>query len=142
MKDSTMADSKALADAAWKACENSYSPYSHYKVGAALRVSGDDGVEQVITACNVENSSYGASVCAERSAAFKAISIIGPSMKILEVAVATDVNPPWPPCGICRQVVNEFVATDIKVHLVNSKGIQKTFNFRELLPHSHNRDAL
>ena len=120
------------------AMEKSYSPYSTKKVGAVIELS--DG--QTFTGCNVENSSFGGTVCAERVAIWKAVSEVGPGVSVKAVVVATDASPPWVPCGICRQVINEFASKNCEIHLVNKIGDVKSFTHRELLPHGFDRSAL
>ena len=105
-----------LYEAAKKARENSYSPYSGFKVGAALRTV--DG--RIFAGCNVENSSYGATICAERGAIQTAAAAVG-SFKIKEILVVTDASPAWPPCGLCRQVITEF-SENATLHVTNLKG--------------------
>ena len=92
--------------------------------------------------CNVENSSFGGTVCAERVAIWKAVSEEGPGIQVSEVCVATDASPPWFPCGLCRQVINEFATSDCTIALVNLKGEELIFTHRELLPHGFDRSAL
>jgi len=121
-----------LYEAARKAREFSYSPYSHVKVGAAVRTV--DG--RIFTGCNVENSSYGGTVCAERVAISKAVSELG-KIEIAEVMVVTDASPPWPPCGLCRQVIAEFArpgTRNVDVHAANLQGETRTLLFSELFP--------
>jgi cytidine deaminase len=129
---------KSLQELALKAMAHSYSPYSNKQVGAAIELTNG----KTYTGCNIENSSYGGTVCAERVAVWKAVSEEGPDVRIRRVAVATDASPPWPPCGLCRQVVNEFAAADCEIHLVNRVGDVKSFTHRELLPHGFDRSAL
>src|SRR4051794_18812564 len=100
-----------LYQVALKVRENSHSPYSHCKVGAALKTS----TGKIFAGCNVENASYGASICAEQSAIVKAVSELGP-IQIREILVVTDATPPWSPCGICRQVIAEF-GSEMAVYL-------------------------
>ncbi len=104
----------------------SYSPYSHYRVGACLRC--EDGA--VYTGCNIENSSYGATNCAERTAVFKAVS--EGHLKFDAIAIAAQSEAPWP-CGICRQVLWEF-SPDMRV-LVTWDGHVEEAPLKELLPH-------
>jgi len=110
--------------------EKAYAPYSGFHVGAAL--FADNG--KVYTGCNVENASYGAAICAERTAVVKAIS--DGAKKILAIAVSSDSNSPTMPCGICRQVLSEFCSPDMPLFLSNKNGEYKVFTFEELLPHS------
>jgi cytidine deaminase len=121
-----------------KAMDHSYSPYSQKQVGAAIELSNG----KTYSGCNIENSSYGGTVCAERVAVWKAISEEGPGVEIASVVVATDATPPWSPCGICRQVINEFASKNCEIHLVNKTGDVKSFTHQELLPHGFDRSAL
>lgn len=90
--------------AARSATENAYAPYSNFKVGAALLTDGGE----VVKGCNVENASYGLTICAERTAIFAAVAKLGPGVVIQAVAVATAQDVPCAPCGACRQVIYEF----------------------------------
>lgn len=135
MSDPIPAGLQPLYQAAKDARQNSYSPYSGQKVGAALRTS--EGL--IHSGCNVENSSYGATVCAERVAIQKAVSDSRDGeLEIKEIVVVTDADPPWPPCGMCRQVIAEFVRDPerLAVHMVNLQGTVRTFRFSELFPHA------
>lgn len=129
---------QSLHEIALKAMENSYSPYSGKQVGAAIELTNG----KIYSGCNVENSSYGGTVCAERVAVWKAVSEEGPGIQIRRVSVATDASPPWPPCGLCRQVVNEFAAANCEIHLINKAGDVKTFAHQDLFPHGFDRSAL
>ena len=122
------ASTQQLFEMAKKSREHSHSPYSHHKVGAALRTS--DG--KTYAGCNVENSSFGGTICAERTAIFSAVAAQG-KFKIDEIVVVTDANPPWPPCGFCRQVIAEF-ATDCVVKSMNLQGEVIEMNFKDLFP--------
>ncbi|NLM73747.1 MAG: cytidine deaminase [Clostridiaceae bacterium] len=117
-----------LIKLALKAKDNAYVPYSQFHVGAAL--VADDG--KVYTGCNVENSSYGATICAERSAIVKAVS--EGAKKIREIAVVSDSDKYTIPCAICLQVMSEFCEADMKLHLANNKGEYRTYDFKDLLP--------
>jgi cytidine deaminase len=117
-----------LFDAALKTRENSHSPYSHHKVGAALRTK--DG--KIYSGCNVENSSYGGTVCAERVAIQTAVATQG-KFEIAEILVLTDAAPPWPPCGFCRQVIAEF-GRGCEVYASNLKGEVTHYSMKELFP--------
>lgn len=110
-----------------KAKDNSYSPYSKFRVGAALLT--DDNT--VFTGCNVENASYGLSICAERTAIVKAVS--SGYTKFKEIAVSTDMDEFGSPCGACRQFIAEF-GLDIVVHLVNRDSKCQTTTSGDLLP--------
>ncbi len=119
---------KELIERAKKARENAYAPYSKFKVGAAILT--EDG--EIYTGVNVENASFGLTVCAERVALFKAVSDGKRSFKA--IAVVADTEEPVPPCGACRQVLSEF--GDMEVIMANLKGDVKIARLRDLLPDS------
>ncbi len=123
--EAAVSDGTLLA-LAREAMKRSYSPYSHYPVGAALLCA--DG--RVFQGCNIENASFGLTNCGERTAVFKAVS--EGATEFVAIAIASTVSAPWP-CGACRQVLNEF-APDIRV-LVTWDGGTDEMNLRELLPH-------
>ncbi len=120
-----------LAQKAREAAENAYCPYSHYRVGAAVLTQSG----KIYTGCNIENGSYGASNCGERTAVFKAVS--EGERNFTAIAVFTDPgnNPPFP-CGICRQVLSEFCSNDLKVIVYDGDKSVYNFTLVELLPHS------
>lgn len=120
---------KKLFIAAENTRKNAYSPYSKIKVGAALRTRKG----KIFTGCNVENSSYGGTVCAERVAILSAVAAIG-KFEIGEMVVVTDANPPWPPCGMCRQVIAEFATPSTMIHAMNPDGVVQSQKFSELFP--------
>jgi cytidine deaminase (EC 3.5.4.5) len=120
-------DKNEVIKQAIEAMENAYAPYSKFKVGAALLTKSG----KIYTGCNIENSSYGASVCAERVAIFKAVSEGEHDFELL--VVATKTEEPSPPCGICRQVISEF-SNDLPIILVNDKGSIIETNINKLLP--------
>lgn len=127
---------KKLYEAAKKARENAYSPYSGYKVGAAILDISQSQKGKIFTGCNVENSSYGATVCAERTAIQSAVAAQG-SLTIAEIMVVTDATPPWPPCGLCRQVIAEFARDkEILIHAANLKGEIITTSYDSLMPNA------
>ena len=117
-----------LVAAARRAREHAHAPYSTFKVGAALETA--DG--QVFTGCNIENATYGLTICAERVAIFKAIS--EGHRAFTRIAVVADTTAPTPPCGACRQILWEF-AGDIEVILANTMRETGRFKLRELFPH-------
>ncbi len=123
-----------LIEMAKRARENAYAPYSNFKVGAALLT--EDG--EIFTGANVENASYGLSICAERVAVFKAVS--EGKRKFKAIAVVADTEKPTPPCGACRQVLAEF--GDIEVIMANLKGDVKVMKLSELLPEAFTPDDL
>ena len=116
-----------LIQAATKVRENSYAPFSEFKVGSALET--DDG--EIIVGSNVESASYGLTVCAERVAVWNAIS--HGKRKIVKIAVVTDTEKLTPPCGVCRQIIWEF-GGDIPVIFANLQGQTETVQMRDLLP--------
>ena len=116
-----------LAEAALRARENAHAPFSKFKVGAAL----EDISENVYTGCNVENATYGLTVCAERVAVFKAIS--EGARKFRRIAIAADTDLLTPPCGACRQILWEFCG-DIELILVNLQGVTEKFQLADLFP--------
>lgn len=112
-----------------EAMKHSYSPYSHFAVGAALLTV--DGI--VYTGCNIENSSFGATNCAERTAIFKAVS---EGVKEFEaIAIVCSGDRPAYPCGICRQVMSEFFNKDTKILLEEGDNI-KIYRFGDIMPDS------
>lgn len=121
---------KKLIDAAKCVQENAYSPYSNFCVGAAL-LCGDG---KIYTGCNIENSSYSATVCAERTAFFKAIS--EGQKDFTAIAVIGSDDKICMPCGVCRQVISEFCGADFKIICVNKTGEYKEYTLGELLPFS------
>jgi len=118
-----------LLAGARKAAENSYSPYSGFRVGAALQLKNG----QVVTGTNVENVSYGLTICAERAALVRAVSEFGPEIRIGAVAVANLNDAASPPCGACRQMLAEFADPDAAIVFPSANGI-KQMRFDELLP--------
>lgn len=115
--------------------ERAYCPYSHFQVGAALECS--DGT--IFTGCNVENSSYPVSLCAERVALAKAVSEGHQDFR--RIVLAGSGNQFCTPCGMCRQFMAEF-APDLEVICLNNSGEAKTFHLSELLPDSFGRSTL
>jgi cytidine deaminase len=116
-----------LTESAIAARHHAHAPYSHFHVGAALEAI--DG--RVFIGCNVENATYGLSVCAERVAIFKAIS--EGVRKFQRIAVSADTDVLTPPCGACRQILWEFCG-DIEVILTNLKGKTETLRLKDLFP--------
>lgn len=120
-----------LVQAAKEALQNSYSPYSNYKVGAALLT--EQG--KIFTGCNVENGSYGASNCAERTAVFKAVSEGERRFTAIAIAAEDTETPPFP-CGICRQVISEFCSQETPVLIYDGNGAVYNAELGELIPHA------
>jgi cytidine deaminase len=124
-----------LIKEAERAKKKAYTPYSKFKVGAAVLCA--DG--KIFTGCNIENASFGLTVCAERVAIFKAIS--EGSTKFEAIAVIGDTDKPCSPCGACRQVMSEF-CEDAPLIMANSKGDVKIKKVKELLPEAFGKNDL
>ena len=122
-----MASSDALVAAARRAREHAVATFSHFKVGAALETA--DGT--VITGCNVENATYGLTICAERVAMFKALS--EGHRAFTRIAIVADTAAPTPPCGACRQILWEF-GGDLEIVLANLKEEKGHHRLEDLLP--------
>jgi cytidine deaminase len=116
-----------LIEAALAVRLNAFAPYSKFLVGAAI----EDTAGRIHTGCNVENATYGLTLCAERVAVFKAIS--EGVRKFRRVAIAADSETLTPPCGACRQILWEFCG-DVELVLINLQGRTETFQMRDLLP--------
>ena len=125
-----------LIEIARQVREHAHAPYSKFKVGAALESA--DG--RVFTGCNVENSSYGLSICAERVAIFKAIS--EGLRDFNRIAVIADTHSPVRPCGACRQVISDLFPKDAEVILSNLQGDIEVTKISELLPAPFDRSFL
>lgn len=118
---------RRLVDAAILAREHAHAPYSKFKVGAAL----EDASGVIHTGCNVENATYGLTVCAERVAVLKAVS--EGAKNLVRIVVAADTDVLTPPCGACRQILWEFCG-DIEIVLVNLQGKLETLRLSSLFP--------
>ncbi len=127
-------DTTKLRSLAQEASKSAYSPYSKAMVGCALETT--DG--SVYTGCNIENASYGGTVCAERVAIFKAVS--DKKMRLKKVYVYTSEG--WPPCGLCRQVMSEFADSDLEVIIGDGAGKETSMKFKDLMPLSFTPDHL
>ena len=127
----TESDEAALLAAARSVARNAHAPYSKFRVGSALRTAAGG----FFAGCNVENASYGLTVCAERNAIAAAVAAEGPSMRIAALAVFVDSPEAFPPCGACRQVIAEF-ANAAAVVLFTSRGDARArrTTIGELLP--------
>lgn len=122
-----------LRELAISAMAGAYAPYSGYKVGAALLCA--DGT--VYTGCNIENASYTPTICAERTAIFKAVSEGHREFAAIAICGGKDgvITGLFPPCGVCRQVMREFCADDFKVYMVTPEGYEER-TLAQLLPDS------
>lgn len=125
-----------LVESAKQARKHAHAPYSKFQVGAAVETI--DG--RIITGCNVENSSYGLSMCAERVAIFKAVSEGVRDFKC--IAVIADTHSPVRPCGACRQVISDLFPPDSEVILANLQGEIEISRICDLLPSPFNRSFL
>ncbi len=118
--------------------KRAHAPYSQKQIGAAIQLS--DG--SFYGGCNVENASYGATVCAERVAVWKAVSE-KTKIKISKVYVVSPAgSPPWPPCGMCRQVLSEFCSENTLVYTANPEGDSTTQKFAEIFPGAFKKEYL
>jgi cytidine deaminase len=127
--------SDPLIEAAIRARENAHAPYSRFKVGAAL----EDFEGRMYTGCNVENATYGLTICAERVAVFKAVSEGAKGFKRIAVVADTDVL--TPPCGACRQILWEFCG-DAELILANLKGKSETIRLSSIFPRAFDASFL
>jgi len=116
-----------LLEAALAARENAHAPFSKFKVGAAL----EDQTGRIFTGCNVENATYGLTICAERVAVFKAIS--EGARTFTRIAVAADTDVLTPPCGACRQILWEFCG-NAELILVNLQGKTESLRLKDIFP--------
>ncbi|MDC0253604.1 cytidine deaminase [Bacteriovoracales bacterium] len=121
-----MNDHQKLRELAIEASKNSHSPYSNAQVGSAIQMESG----QYFSGCNIENSSFGGTVCAERVAIFKAVSQNEKS--ISKIYVYTKAG--WPPCGLCLQVMTEFSDNELEVIIGNEAGDEKKVLIKDLLP--------
>ena len=126
---------QALIDAAIRARENAHAPFSHFKVGAAL----EDSEGRIYTGCNVENATYGLTICAERVAVVKAVSEGVKGFR--RIAVVADTNILTPPCGACRQILWEFCG-DAELILSNLNGKSETMRMSEIFPRAFDASFL
>lgn len=109
--------------------DNAYAPYSKFQVGAAIKIKNSD---DIFVGCNVENASYGATVCAERGAIQTAISTRG-KVEFDFVVVVSNTDPAIGPCALCLQVLSEFSEPDLPIYFANRHEIQRVVKFKDLL---------
>ena len=124
-----------LIQAALQVRENAHAPFSRFKVGAAVQ----DESGRIFTGCNVENATYGLTVCAERVAIFKAVS--EGARKFTRVAVVADTDTLTPPCGACRQILWEFCG-DVELVMANLQGKSETLRLGTLFPRAFDASFL
>jgi cytidine deaminase len=117
--------------------KNAHAPYSKFLVGAAIKIKNED---QYFGGGNVENMSYGATVCGERTAVWNAVTAGKKDFEF--IVVLTQCEPAGTPCGMCLQVLSEFVGPDFLVYLANLDGIQKELKFSELMPYPFDKELL
>ncbi|MDD2648982.1 MAG: cytidine deaminase [Eubacteriales bacterium] len=127
-------DDERLLSAAREVVRNAYAPYSGYSVGAALMTS----TGHIFTGCNIENASFGLTICAERCAAFAAIA--AGEREFTRIAIVSSGDSPWP-CGACRQVLNEF-SSGLIVTVAGADGVVLTEKLTQLLPHGFGKASL
>jgi cytidine deaminase len=127
--------SDSLVEAATRARENAHAPYSHFRVGAAL----EDSDGRVHTGCNVENATYGLTICAERVAVVKAVSEGAKGFR--RIAVVADTDNLTPPCGACRQILWEFCG-DVELVLSNLKGKSESMRLSAIFPRAFDASFL
>lgn len=126
----SLQEPEELVRRALEARDSAYAPYSGFRVGAALLAENG----KVYTGCNIENASFGATICAERTAIVKAIS--DGARRILAIAITSDSKVPTVPCGICRQTMGEFCSSDMPLYLSDRNGKFETYLFSQILPHA------
>ena len=120
-----------LKAAAIRMLDKAYCPYSHFQVGAAV-LSASTG--RIYSGCNMENASYGATICAERNAITTAVAAEG-RIGLDLIVVASRSSHPAPPCAVCLQVISEFALPETPVILINDEGVEERYLFSDLLPH-------
>jgi cytidine deaminase len=125
----------SLGTAALAVREHALAPYSHFRVGAALEDAGG----RVHTGCNIENATYGLTLCAERVAVFKALSEGSRSFR--RIAIAADTDTLTPPCGACRQILWEFCG-DLEILLLNPRGKSEVLHLKDLFPRAFDASFL
>ena len=123
LPDDIIAQAAALLDRA-------YAPYSHFHVASIIKARG---IERLFYGCNVENVSFGATICAERSAIMQMIAMNGRA-DLEWVVVMSDIANPVPPCGMCLQVLAEFGSDNLPIYLANRSGVQDTLRLGDALP--------
>jgi cytidine deaminase len=129
-------DYKELAQKAIEAKSKAVATYSNFHVGSAILTKAG----KIYQGANIENSSYGLTICAERTAVFNAV--LEGEREFEAVAIASDLEGFCPPCGACRQVLLDLCGKDVDIVLVDSKSNLKTYKLKELIPHSFGEENL
>lgn len=114
----------------------SHSPYSQFKVGAAFKFKG---IADAVGGCNVENASYGATMCAERTALFSAVAELGHDLEPEFLVIVTEEQRATAPCGLCLQVLAEFCMDEMPIYLANLNGVIAVHAFKDFLPFAFRR---
>jgi len=130
-----MTDLDAMLVVARRALGHAHAPYSHFRVGACLRSRGGG----LHAGCNVENASYGLTLCAETTAIGTMVAT--GEREIIEVVVVTERDEPCPPCGRCLQQLSEFARPEVPIHLCGPDGVRLSTTLGELLPMAFQRPA-
>ena len=131
----TSTEVAVLHQRATEAAQNSYSPYSHFRVGAAVLLHADERQPgQIVAGTNVENASYRLTTCAEQAAIAAAVSLYGPAIRIRAVAVVNLNGATCMPCGACRQTISEFAAADTAIFYPSAAGETVSTTLAALLP--------
>lgn len=119
----------------WKAAiearEKAHAPYSGFRVGAAVQLIEEDAL---FVGCNVENASYGATICAERNAVFHMVATLGGARRVAYLVLVTDTEKPTVPCAMCLQVLAEFFDPQLPIYLANLEGVRERVTLKDLLP--------
>ncbi len=131
---------KQLVDTAWKMAELAHCPFSKFPVGCALLAKNSQGEERIFGGNNIEISNWGGSTCAERVAAFKAVS--EGFNKIITTAVVCSSKPGGSPCGFCRQVIRDFGKDSTIISILDKENTVRKWNMEELLPDSFGPESL
>lgn len=127
--DASSPEMAELERLAYEAAKQAYAPYSKFRVGAALKLANGE----IVTGANVENVSYGLTICAERAALVRAVAQFGPEIRVAAVAVMNLNQAGSPPCGACRQMLSEFIEPEAPVRFPAADGT-RTLPFSAVLP--------
>ncbi|MBA3991886.1 MAG: cytidine deaminase [Cyanobacteria bacterium DS2.3.42] len=131
---------RSLVDHAWGISKQAYCPYSNYPVGASILAENEAGERRIFVGCNIENASYGGTVCAERTAAFEAVK--NGFRKFVTMAVVCAKSPGSSPCGFCRQVLREFGLNATVLNVFNTESVVVKWTVDQLLPDSFGPNSL